>query len=200
MKIAAISDTHGENFDAPACDVLIRAGDLMQRGTMQEFIQMMTWLRRLPAKRILYVPGNHDIIVAKEPTLCRQLMPKNATLLLDETVEIDGVRFHGSPWVLPMENWAFMKEDPEIREIYKRRMPEDIDVLITHGPAYLKFDGGGYGSVALLEALMCRYDRLKTHIFGHIHQDGGQKDGISYNVAAMDLSNRMQRGCEEFEL
>lgn len=209
MKIAAIADTHGESFEVPECDLLIHAGDCGVWGRHQEVVHFANQLQNMPqAKRILFVPGNHDGLFQKDPLWCRSIMPKHVSVLLDEMVEVDGIRFFGSPWTLPFGNWAFMADDQHLAIMYSRRLPENVDVLITHGPAYGILDGSQRGgSLALLSQVVNRHPGLqvnrhplKKHIFGHIHEDGGKNDGFSYNVAATDLSYKMQRGCVEFEL
>lgn len=69
-------------------------------------------------------------------------------------------------------------------------MPQEMDVLITHGPPKGILDND-IGSVALREAIEKRL--IRRHVFGHLHERGGeshlcqQADGSirkSYNVAA----------------
>ena len=88
---------------------------------------------------------------------------------------IDGVKFYGSPWQPWFYDWAFnLERGPEIRAKWDL-IPEDTDVLITHGPPYgigdLTFQKDHAGCQDLLKAV----ERLKprTHIFGHIHERYG---------------------------
>ena len=86
-----------------------------------------------------------------------------------------------------------MRTEDELRRRYLN-MPTEVDVLITHGPPKGILDNGN-GSVALREAIEMR--KIRKHIFGHIHECGGQsfsetlRDGAaeyvreSYNVSAI---------------
>lgn len=73
-------------------------------------------------------------------------------------------------------NWAFMLDRGQaLREVWAQ-IPENTDVLITHGPP-LGFGDATYigsrnvGCADLLE----RIDdlRLRVHVFGHIHEGYG---------------------------
>jgi hypothetical protein len=59
--------------------------------------------------------------------------------LEDSSVTIDGVKIYGSPHQPPFHDWAFNRTEPERIEIYKQ-IPEDIDILLTHGPPYQILD------------------------------------------------------------
>ncbi len=69
------------------------------------------------------------------------------------------------------------------------RIPDDIDVLITHGPPYRILDkvisGERVGCVDLKQAV----ERIKPklHIFGHIHESYGilEKEGTTYVNASL---------------
>ncbi len=51
-------------------------------------------------------------------------------------------------------------------------IPDDTDVLISHGPPHRYFDGE-LGCPALLKRL--KVIKPKLHVFGHIHSAGGTK-------------------------
>ena len=53
----------------------------------------------------------------------------------DELVELDGIRFYGSPWTPAFNDWAFNKSRAKIDKVWQN-IPTDehIHVLITHGP------------------------------------------------------------------
>ena len=69
-------------------------------------------------------------------------------------------------------------------------MPDEIDVLVTHGPPYGVHDPGWQaahvGSTALASAVSAR--SVQHHVFGHLHAAGGrtvqQGHTTFYNVAA----------------
>lgn len=76
MKIVCISDTHfyPVTREIPDGDVLIHAGDLTAYGTLKQVASAGNWLARLPHPIKLVVPGNHDLLFEKDPTLARQLI------------------------------------------------------------------------------------------------------------------------------
>jgi Icc-related predicted phosphoesterase len=185
LKIVAISDLHGTwklgcevaNKGAsfwPAGDVLIIAGDVFDQNSEAELVAFNMWLGQLPYELKIYVPGNHDLYVEAEPERADELLT-NAILLIDKSYTYRDVKFYGSPWTIKFNHWSFMKLQGEMYPIWSR-IPEDTTVLITHGPA----DGFGdvnmhdwhVGDVALSERL--RKIGIPLHIFGHVHECGGQ--------------------------
>jgi 3',5'-cyclic AMP phosphodiesterase CpdA len=69
MKIVHISDTHGakhhSKLDIPECDVLLHTGDIGGRTDLLELQQFLEWFKKQPAKRRIFIAGNHDIILDK---------------------------------------------------------------------------------------------------------------------------------------
>lgn len=55
--------------------------------------------------------------------------------LEDNSVTIQGVKIWGSPHQPPFHDWAFNRVEAERIEIFSK-IPEDVDVLLTHGPPY----------------------------------------------------------------
>jgi Icc-related predicted phosphoesterase len=204
MIISAISDTHGRPFTIPPCDVFIHAGDITAGGSLQETATFAVWLaQQTQAKHKLITPGNHDAVFQQEPDLVRHVFSGIATVLIDESVTIDGVMFHGSPWTPPFMNWSWMMAENGLAEVYKR-MSEDVDILFTHGPPYGIFDTGyqepHVGSKSLGSAVAHRM--INHHIFGHLHHDGGNSlyspeethlETTFHNVAACDDAYKLVR-------
>lgn len=187
MKLACLSDAHwlAHNIkDFPKADVCIYAGDWSGRGAPQEGHKFRKWLKGLPYNYKLVVPGNHDRWVQNFPDLEKSAFADiGANLLIDEAYTINGVKFYGSPWTPLFMNWAYMKDDDELDAIFAK-IPEDTDVLITHGQPYDICDPVGYGSHTLVKHL----DRVKpkVHIFGHAHEGYGYQkynETDCYNVA-----------------
>jgi hypothetical protein len=65
----------------------------------------------------------------------RRALLSDATVLINEGIEIDGHRIWGSP-VTPLYGGAFGLISPEDRKRLYARIPEDTDSLITQGPPY----------------------------------------------------------------
>ena len=62
MRVVAISDTHmlHEHIDVPDGDVLIHAGDMTSRGSLEEVRTVGKWMASLPHEHIIVIAGNHD--------------------------------------------------------------------------------------------------------------------------------------------
>jgi len=177
FKVVAISDTHMQHgsLDMPEGDLLIHAGDALGRGTYSEAVRLNEWFGTLKGKYkyIIYVPGNHDELFEANPQAGRDVMT-NAIVLIDEGIEIEGLKIYGSPYTTQFYDWSFMKPDGQLRAVWDK-IPEGLDILITHGPAYGILDqnmrGDHCGSQTLYEALATKKPRY--HIFGHIHESSG---------------------------
>jgi Icc-related predicted phosphoesterase len=180
MKIVAISDTHGLHWslNIPDGDVLVHAGDLTDRGIMQEVEDFNTFLGTLPHPHKIVIAGNHDFCFEDYRMDCEDVLT-NSIYLQDQEVIIDGVKYYGSPWQPWFYDWAFnLERGPEIRAKWDL-IPEDTDVLITHGPPFGIGDLTTRGENTGCQDLLKVVERIKpaVHIFGHIHEGFG----ISYN-------------------
>ena len=192
MKIIALSDTHGlhKNAIVPDGDILIHAGDFCNWGVKDEVKSFNKWLGTLPHKHKIVIAGNHDICLdpnCRDPRTGNhkydghQLIT-NAHYLENESIEIEGIKFWGSPFTPMFMDWAFMMNDPSLEGVWAK-IPEDTEVLITHGPAYGILDevfrasretGDCVGSTSLLKRIQ-KLKNLKYHLFGHIHGSYGTK-------------------------
>ena len=111
-------------------------------------------------------------------------------MLINEGVEIAGLKIWGSP-VTPLYGGAFGLSSPADRARLYTGIPEDVDILVTHGPPYGILDRSPgalhhAGCPQLLEAV----SRLKPklHIFGHVHGAHGMlstEDTLFVNAALL---------------
>jgi Icc-related predicted phosphoesterase len=198
MKLVCISDTHemhGEIKELPEGDILIHAGDFTGRGSVPAIGKFNNWLGTIKHryKNILVVAGNHDKLFESDPALAKSILT-NATYLQDSGIEIDGVKFWGSPWTNIFSNWSFMDIDSRLKQ-YWDMIPNDTNVLITHGPpngfmdevmdfigSKCEWEGRHTGSLELLKAI--ERVKPKVHIFGHIHEGYG-----TFNYGSIKLVN-----------
>lgn len=207
-KIVCISDTHMLGCDIPDGDILIHAGDLTFSGTFNEIADSFETLRAelvgKKFKHMLFVPGNHDWLFEESPELAKLLAEKFSwTLCLNELIEIDGIKFFGSPVQPVFHNWAFNNPD-DYREKFWENAP-DCDVLITHCPAY-----GLRDQVESGEYVGCKYIRNyinrvtpKVAICGHIHHSYGleqYKQTIIINAAVCNEQYQPTNSPITFEL
>ena len=150
MKIVTIADQHGYlPDDLPEGDILVIAGDIcpVNDHSVVNQIWWLTnrfnlWLDTLPYDKdhIVCIAGNHDKIFEKSPTEVPKL---HCHYLEDSGVTIDDVKFYGYPHTPIFCNWAFNRT-PEYLEMAANKIPDDIDVLLTHGPPYGILDSYKY--------------------------------------------------------
>lgn len=179
MRLVLISDTHlRHDFTVPDGNVLIHAGDLTMAGDIAQTQTAMNWLASLPHAKKIVIAGNHDWAFQFQSYLVRTMAKDNGLIYLEDSgVEVEGIRFHGSPWQPRFFDWAF-NLDRGYRLAEKWALiPDDTQVLITHGPPVGKQDFSLYGNEhAGCEDLARRIERLpelKLHAFGHIHSSYG---------------------------
>lgn len=200
-RIVAISDTHTlqEHIPMPEgdYDIMIHAGDMGNVGKYREYSEIGKWFRKYKHqfKHQIIVPGNHDWGFQTQPEMIMQdHFDKDVILLIDKGIELEGIKFYGCPWMPNFMDWAFMKEEDDLKPHYEA-IPDDTQVLITHCPPLNildktteRYGAARCGSVNLLNRIRC-LPKLTHHIFGHIHNSYGDvvKDGVSFhNVAILN--------------
>ncbi len=193
MKIIAIADTHGYHrlVEIPAGDVLLVAGDICSHGLLAEIKEFGTWLLEQPCKYKIVVAGNHDEPFQSEYASALQTISQDNPAIIylqDSSIKIEGITFYGSPWTPTFMRWFFMADRGEtIREKWAK-IPDNTDVLITHGPPATILDNvGGFpeGCLDLLERVL--QVNPKYNIFGHIHEGYGsiRRDNTIFINASM---------------
>ena len=193
MLIGCISDTHGKHneiiFDDGYPDVLIHAGDgTNQRDTFLnrlELIQLLDWYHALPIKYKIYSPGNHDVFIERHREEFLDMLSRNFPSIIyleDEvyTLNVEGkeLKIFASPKTPSYgANWAFNVARHKLPRFWEMAIPEDLDILITHGPPkgildYTNNKGGEHvGCSGLLNTVIRQQPKL--HIFGHLHDENG---------------------------
>ena len=190
MKIAAFSDCHWLYEDIkkfPKADICIFAGDWSGDGVfIYETVRFVNWFSKLPYLYKIVIPGNHDFYCQYNINICKQLFEANGiNLLIDEEIEVNGLKIYGTPWSPFFNNWAFMLNEEELKNKF-RHIPSNLDILITHTPPKGILDNN-LGSNALLERV--NEIKPKINIFGHIHEGYGKfenKDTKFYNVSVVN--------------
>lgn len=209
MKIVLISDTHCQldKITLPDGDLILHAGDLTYRGNTEEMSYEIKVLGEM-AKKCKYgcisICGNHDWLGQNNPEKTRQLFKDaGVTYLQDEEVVINGLHIYGSPWQPEFYNWAFnLPRGKPLADIWAK-IPENTDILITHGPPYrfgdIVIEGYGgcwpdadfknkklhVGCKDLLKRV--KVVKPKYHVFGHIHDGHGiyKNKGTTFINAAI---------------
>lgn len=187
MKIVCISDTHNcnEQIAVPDGDILIHSGDALISGALPELKRFAGWFGSLPHKVKIFVAGNHDWAFQREPASARKLLPSSVVYLQDSFVEIEGLKIYGSPWQPRFYDWAFnLMRGAEMAERWAL-IPDDTDILITHGPPHgildivetkLGTENAGCEGLRKRVETLAAAGRLRLHVFGHIHCGYGTHD------------------------
>jgi len=220
MLITIISDTHTKHHHIPkehlpGGDMIIHCGDISSRGYREEVRLFLEWFTDLDSyTHKVFIAGNHDFFFEDNPIQSKELVQEypNIIYLQDNMVEIEGVKIYGSPWQPEFYNWAFNlpRNGDKLKEKWKA-IPENIDILITHGPPFGCLDKTIQGQSVGCEILTEEIKRINPiiHCFGHIHYAYGfvQRDNINFINACslgenyvyqnkplnidLDISNRM---------
>ena len=208
MKIITVSDTHGMHRQVknlPKGDVLIHAGDITSRGTKKEVEDFLDWFNNLKQfTHKIFIAGNHDFFLDHaENSEVSKLVPENVIYLRDSGVEIEGVKFWGSPITPKFYNWAFQRERGSAIKQHWDLIPNDIDVLIVHGPPANILDkitnGRNVGCKELHNA--CQRIMPQFFVCGHIHEDYGKclDHGTTYVNTSL-LNDKYELANMPFEL
>lgn len=195
MKFCIISDTRGKHkvLSPPPADVIIHCGDFTSVGKEHEICKFMEWFSGLEQyKHKIIIAGNHDMMFEYNGLLARSFVPNNVHYLQDSGVEIDGVKFYGSPVQIHFYNWVFNRSEEQMERHWKA-IPVDTDVLITHSPPLSVMDSveGRYeplGSPSLYNEVIHRV-KPKIHCFGNIHSGHGIRiigDTTFINASILD--------------
>ncbi|KAI8633570.1 Metallo-dependent phosphatase [Xylariaceae sp. FL1651] len=167
ISIVCISDTHNSQCALPSGDILIHAGDLTQAGSLKELQAAISWLQEQPHQVKIAIAGNHELLLdpSRDDQYDNALMARR---------QIDWGDIY--PKTPRNGNWEF--HYPRQDDVWKNTVPEDTDVLITHGPPQAHLDLDAFGFHHLLREVW--RVRPALHIFGHVHE------GYGHEVAHFD--------------
>ena len=192
MKIACISDLHGEFPELESGDLLLIAGDHTSNDSIIAWKSFYDWLQRQDYKKKVMIAGNHDQFLAycvpygtfsdSELEEMYSEVSHNTVYLKDNGIEYEGLKIWGSPWSVYFDYVnphcaAFMLHESQL-QVKFNLIPGDTDILVTHSPPYSILDRGGeynhqLGSVALYNEYRLKRISPKIHVFGHIHEAQG---------------------------
>jgi len=213
-KILCISDTHGRHHEIPQewledADIIIHAGDISNMGRDTEIYDFCDWFSSLRQyKHKIFIAGNHDWGFELEPIDSTRIVRAfpNITYLQDSSVTVEGLKIYGSPWQPEFCRWAFnLPRNGEQIEEKWNAIPNDTDILITHGPAWGMLDIAPgnlrVGCEILTEKI--KNSKVRTHICGHIHCSYGEamRDWTHYiNAATLNERYEVQNPPIIFEI
>ena len=186
MKLVIISDTHGHHeklAPLPAGDVLIHAGDFTYFGYHpRQFESFAFWFLAQPHKYKVFIAGNHEVLfdTDREQALGQFMKlhnwSDNVYYLQNSGVYINDFYFYGLPHTPTYRGLGFNVDKQKDREDIFKTIPNQTNVLITHGPRYGVADLNYRNIHSGCQALRNKVDQLsnlKVHIFGHIHEGYG---------------------------
>lgn len=209
MRITVISDTHTKHgliplTDLPGGDLLIHAGDIMNSGyNKNDILDFCTWFHSLEQyDKKIFIAGNHDRMFENHPEGVEELLNIyfDIDYLQDEGYDLydldtdTSTKIYGSPWQPEFYSWAFNLPKNGIELAGKwEAIPNNTDILITHGPAFGTLDtvaGRPWDNLGC-ELLAERIEVIKPkiHVCGHIHSGYGYefKNGTHFfNAAVLD--------------
>ena len=208
----------------PGGDLLIHSGDISSLGRQSEVERFVKWFNGIDNyTNKVFIAGNHDMTFDREillrdklayfegkteyDTECAEGKPKwleellgihlrpNVFYLENSFVILDDIKIWGSP-ITPSfgYGWAFNKDRGyDINEIWNG-IPNDTDIVITHGPIHSYCDRTDRGGLNVgCEQLYHRLNEVKPqlHFSGHIHEAYGYRNtkwGYAFNGCNCDLS------------
>jgi Icc-related predicted phosphoesterase len=175
MKIVCISDTHTHHEKAhiPEGDLLIHAGDI-SNGKDRQVIRFLEWFEQHPHPYKVFIGGNMDYTLEHDADRYRKLLSDYTYYLENEEVIIEGLKIWGSP-VVPEFVGVFNYRRGEAMRFFWKRIPDDVDLLLTHTPPKGILDRTSSGTEVGCADLRKRVDEIQPpfHIFGHVHESYG---------------------------
>ena len=208
----------------PGGDLLIHSGDISSLGRQSEVERFVKWFNSIDnyANKI-FIAGNHDMSFDSEQLLVNKLkhfdgvsdsdefvsigkpqwlevlltsdLNQNVFYLENSFVMLDDIKIWGSP-ITPTfgYGWGFnVNRGYDINQIWNR-IPNDTDIVITHGPIHSYCDRTSRGGLNVgCEQLYHRLNEVQPqlHFSGHIHEAYGYRAtdwGYAFNGCNCDLS------------
>lgn len=207
-KITFISDTHGSHNSLTNLldggDYLIHSGDISSLGGLTEIKNFLEWFNNLNQyTHKIFIAGNHDFWFEENDMLSIETLIKEYpnirylqdSYLLTSVDDLPQFKIYGSPWQPKFYNWAFnLPRNGEKLKQKWEEIPEDTDLLITHGPPLFVLDKNNSGlscGCELLEREIFNRINPKIHLFGHIHEGYGYVNrGNTHFINASNLDYR----------
>ena len=206
IKIVMISDTHNlhDKIIVPDGDILIHAGDMSMSGKHFEIASFARWLQEQPHKYKVVIAGNHDFLFEGRPEIADPIITETGAIYLNDSgVTIEGLNIWGSPVQPWFCNWAFNRQRGADIKKHWNLIPDNTDVLITHGPQMLigdqSYPNGDHLGCADLADKIDKLPNLKLHVFGHIHGGAGVYPyGRAISINASVLNEQYQPNGKQF--
>jgi predicted phosphodiesterase len=181
-------------------NILIHAGDCTNVGRKYEVEDFIYWFKNIKGfNNKFFIAGNHDtsfeyfnnhknlndsdkISWIYQFLDEEELFESDCVYLEDQGFVINvpnfykPIKLYGSPWQPEFYSWAFnLPRNGSELELKWKNIPDDTDILITHGPPHGILDFNPSNQPCGCELLSLRVKEIKPllHIFGHIHHGYG---------------------------
>lgn len=211
MRCWLIADTHNHHSELQipdGLDVIIHCGDESSRRNElrnePEARAFFEWYSAIKVAVKIFVPGNHSTAVAQSLVTPEQY--PYVRFLIHEQTDIEGLVVFGTPYTPHFSDWAYMREREEL-DIVWQSIPDNVDILITHGPPKGVMDVTRdrdtcdpihVGSNSLTRHVKQRIKPI-VHSFGHIHDETGirnfgviQESGVTFiNCSCCNLRSKL---------
>lgn len=222
IRFVCLSDTHNQTdyLHLPPGDVLLHSGDFTLQGDPLEVQQFCSFLQALPYRQKVVIAGNHDLtfdlenfrelrdrfrLKAEIDARATKELLTGCTYLEDSGSFVCGYSVWGSPWTPTFYDWGFnLPIGPEIQAKWNR-IPQNTEILLTHGPPYDILDRCSDGFKAGCPLLAQKVKTVKplVHLFGHIHEAYGTRtidETLYINGSNCDLGYRPVQSPIVFDL
>lgn len=191
MKVVCISDTHSlhDCIVLPKGDMIIHAGDISASGLENQVMSFLNWFSKLNYTYKIFIAGNHDFLFERSPQAARNMIPDNVIYLEESGIIIEGLRLWGTPITPYFNDWAFNRLPGKDIEKHTQMIPENLDILISHGPPHGILDKNVRGKHCGCVSLRSQIEKTNPRvvIMGHVHEGYGQMehDGIHFINASL---------------
>lgn len=194
MRIIALSDLHGilPHIKDEGIELMLICGDIVPLSFQSDMelskwwfeSKFTEWVEDLPVNKVVFIGGNHDWICERDSEWMHYKFSKDskATYLHHQQYNYKSIQdekeysIFGTPYCKIFGRWAFMRET-ETLEIFYNKIPDNVDILISHDSPTLgnlgyinqnvRWGNVDAGSNVLSAAIL----KCHPHYFfsGHIH-------------------------------
>lgn len=217
MRICVTSDLHGNLPTIEECEMLLICGDVLplkiqmnhrksKNWLLNEFTE---WIKSQPVKQTVFIAGNHDFYCESHEDDMKHMFNSEIKYLCNshyDYISNEGkvYRIFGTPYCKQFGLWAFMRDNDELEEYY-RKMPGNCDIVISHDAPRInnlgcimeegfRWYGEDAGNEVLAKALL---SAKPTYAFcGHIHSgkhELQELNGIKMaNVSLLDETYKIK--------
>ena len=197
-RILHLSDTHNCHnlLNIPDnIDMVIHSGDCSNYRDIykneKEVMDFLGWFGELDIPNKVMCFGNHDGSVAAGLVSEKDWAPYGIHVLNNSSIEIDGYKIWGSPFTPIYGDWSYTLKRDRMHDLWQM-IPDDIDILVTHGPPKgildltINYSGSPEqcGCLALRKRVFEIEPKLIT--FGHIHNTKGVNNAGTLNLSGLD--------------